>query len=81
MSHYAKLATLAFRVVAVVLFLYAIAGSLLLAGVTRYRGAFEMLLPVVAGVMVGGILYLTAPVLGRIAAAGLVPPAAPPHER
>lgn len=74
MSHYAKLATLAFRVVAVMLLAYGLLASVVLARVAVGVRSAAMMLPGVAAFVIAMLLYFAAPFLGRFAALGLNPP-------
>ena len=71
MSHYAKLATLTFRIIAVSLLVYALLALFVLAKLAAGPGSSAMLLPGVAALVVAILLYLAAPPLGRLAARGL----------
>jgi hypothetical protein len=79
MSHYAKLATLAFRVVSIVLAFYAILGFLLAAKFASSMGVAGMTSPgflfvPLGGLVIATLLYVSAPFLGRFAASGLGTP-------
>lgn len=76
MNHYAKLAALVFRVIAVLMVVYAVFSAVLI-GRLMFRvagmghGASALVFtPIVAGFVVALLLYLGAPALGRVAARG-----------
>ena len=84
MIQYAKLATLAFRVISVILLFYALTSLIFtVSGLIFLGQSFEqvphsgmrwgVLLPVLWGFIVAGVLYVAAPFLGRFAASGLDP--------
>jgi hypothetical protein len=81
MSHDAKTAALVFRVISVLLFGYGLGAFLVAAKFAAGLGAPFLLAPGVLTFMLAIVIFLVAPLLGRLAAAGLPPTAAPPNER
>jgi len=79
MNHYAKLATVAFRVVAIILLGYALLGSLFLAFFAAGTGIGAFLVPAIGGLLLAIVLFLAAPILGRVAALGMAPVADVPE--
>lgn len=81
MSHDAKMATLVFRVISVLLFGYGLWAFFVAAKFAAGMGVPFQRAPGVLPFLLAIVLFLVAPLLGRLAAAWLPPTAAPPNER
>ena len=81
MSHYAKLAAIALRVISIILFIYALVGLLFMASVASRvptgMPLSTMIMPALGEIIVAVLIFVAAPKLGRFVANGLNPKAKP----